>query len=119
MTILLVDDVPAVRHYITTILTEAGYEIEEASNGDEALRTYCERGPYDLVMTDLYHTGLNGIELVTAIHKWNPKQSVVFMSGFPMLEKPFRKERLLAVVADNTPKSPRGVNTKDEAAKPQ
>src|SRR2546427_553569 len=102
MKILVVDDMQGVRKYIGKILTEAGYEIEETSNGDEALRTYCERGPYDLVMTDLYHPGLNGIELVTAIHKWNPKQSIVFMSGFPMLEKPFRREQLLTIVAENT-----------------
>jgi len=56
MKILVVDDVEEVRKYIVLVLTGGvtGVEIEQASDGDEALWIYCERGPYDLVMTDLF-----------------------------------------------------------------
>ncbi len=36
---------------------QAGFELEFAFDGDEAFARYRQQGPYDLVLTDLYHPG--------------------------------------------------------------
>ena len=98
MKILVVDDEPAVRSYTGATLTRASFDIELAADGHEALRLYSERGPFDLVLTDLEHPGPNGLELRDAILALNQKQRIGFVSGFPLLEKPFRAKQLLDFV---------------------
>ena len=89
------------------LLAEAGHEIEAAADGDTALRLYCESGPYDLVVSDVLHPGINGIDLVERIRGRNPAQAVAFVSGIlgtvepehglkvPILPTPFRRQQLL------------------------
>ena len=69
---------------------QAGFELDFAFDGDEALARYRQRGPFDLVLTDLYHPGMNGVELARAIRRENPAQAIaMFTIGFslgPFLE---------------------------------
>jgi CheY-like chemotaxis protein len=46
-----------------------------------AFRHYCERGPYDLVVTDYFHPGMDGLELSRAIRKKNPTQAIAGFTG--------------------------------------
>src|ERR1035438_8310767 len=55
------------RNMINNRIVQAGFELEFAFDGDEALACYRQQGPYDLVLTDFYHPGMNGIELARAI----------------------------------------------------
>ena len=55
------------------------FEIELESNGDEALKRYCERGPYDMVLTGFRHPGMVGSDLVLAIRKENPTQRIAMI----------------------------------------
>ena len=57
------------RAYTTATLTNGGYEVESASDGDEAFRLYRKRGPYDLVLTDRHHPGMDGLDLAAAIRQ--------------------------------------------------
>jgi len=67
---LVVDDEPLVRMDITSILQQAGFVVEEASNSDEALRKLNGGGcRLDALVTDLQMPGaINGWALATRVH---------------------------------------------------
>ena len=55
--------------------------IDAALDGDEALELY--RGEsYDVVLTDLVHPGMNGVELAQRILERNPKQQLGFLTAW-------------------------------------
>lgn len=62
MRILVADDEEAVRTAVRRALTLAGYEVELASDGDEALAMLAERAP-DAVLLDVMMPGVDGIEV--------------------------------------------------------
>ena len=102
MRILLVEDEPTVQSYIMAVLEKAGHEVVTETNGTKALRRYAKEGPFGLVLTDIEHKGMNGVELMHAIHKKNQKQSVGIITGWRVLQKPFRQKQLLEFVKQST-----------------
>lgn len=62
--ILVVDDVGFNRLLLEKHLTSAGYEVEQAQNGQEAI-SLLKRGRYDLVITDLMMPKMDGLQLLT------------------------------------------------------
>lgn len=64
--ILIVDDEPANRLLVVTLLQYAGHEVLEAADGGTALQTAKEHRP-DLIMVDLYLPGMHGTQLVKMI----------------------------------------------------
>lgn len=113
-TVLVVEDDPAVRKLVCGALTDAGYRIVEAQNGEEAL-AFCEShtGPLDLVLTDMVMPKLGGRLLALQIAEMRPTLPVLFMSGYThdsfsaeerssseifVLEKPFSRFDLTRAV---------------------
>ena len=72
---------------IVSVLEKAGYVVVTETNGNRALRRYSKEGPFDLVLTEIEHKGMNGVELIHAIHKKNRKQDVRIVTGWPILLK--------------------------------
>ena len=64
--ILLVDDVRLFRHLEATVLGSYGYEIEEASGGEEALQKI-RANPPDLALIDINMPGMDGLEVCRQI----------------------------------------------------
>ena len=64
--ILVVDDEPQIRRIMRTTLTGAGYEVDDAKTGEEALEKVREFRP-DLVMLDMNMPGMGGLEACKAI----------------------------------------------------
>jgi two-component system chemotaxis response regulator CheY len=64
--VLTVDDSAAMRDLVTFTLTQAGYEVEQAKDGVEAL-TIARGAHFDLVLSDLYMPNMNGIEFIRAL----------------------------------------------------
>ena len=64
--ILIADDHPLNRHFLTTLLTYHGYEIEEAADGEEALQSARRRKP-DLIIADVLMPRMDGAALVRAL----------------------------------------------------
>ena len=58
--ILLIDDEPQIRRTLRTALTAAGYEVDDAKNGEEALEKVREYRP-DLVLLDINMPGMGGL----------------------------------------------------------
>jgi two-component system chemotaxis response regulator CheY len=68
-TIMLVDDSATILLSISNILTKAGYGVEKASNGNEALTKFKGGAKIDLLITDLNMPGMNGIDLIKQIRQ--------------------------------------------------
>lgn len=73
--ILIVDDEPANRLLVKTILEHAGHDVAEASGAAEAARQIDERLP-DLAIVDLHLTGTSGVELIQCLRA-DPKTSTM------------------------------------------
>lgn len=66
--ILIVDDDKDARELIASVLAEAGYAVELAKDGLEAINRLSAVRP-DLVLTDLRMPGLNGVDLAQRIRR--------------------------------------------------
>ena len=66
--ILVVDDSLLQRKKIEKTLVDAGFLVDLASDGNEALKQR-ETNPYDLVITDLHMPGLDGLGLIRSIRE--------------------------------------------------
>jgi two-component system, cell cycle sensor histidine kinase and response regulator CckA len=82
-TILVVDDTDDVRRMICQILSSSGYNVLEASNGQEAIEVsgaYCKN--IHLVLTDVVMPRMNGHELAEHMRRTKPETRLIFMSGY-------------------------------------
>lgn len=109
--VLVVEDDPAVKRTLIRMLEELGYRTIEAASGSEALTQLRAQSPApDLLLTDLVMPGgMNGTELAEEARKMHPDLKVLLSSGFsaqhvggsiqfPLLRKPYRKERLAQAI---------------------
>jgi CheY-like chemotaxis protein len=82
-TVLVVDDEPDVLRLIQSILSEAGYQVVTASNGESAVKAFEKMGlTPDLVLTDVVMPGMSGPMLVERLLALQPDLRVLFMSGY-------------------------------------
>lgn len=65
-TALIVDDSSSIRMVLRMTLENAGYEVIEATNGQEALNT-ASKQHIDFVITDINMPGMDGVELVRSL----------------------------------------------------
>jgi len=112
-TILLVEDEEPLRVLIAGLLENNGYKVLQASAGEEAIRLAKEKGPMDLLMTDVVMPGMSGSDLANALRPSVPDFKLLFISGYTgdlisqhgvietettLLEKPFTRHTLLSKV---------------------
>jgi CheY-like chemotaxis protein len=109
--ILLVDDESGVRLMMARALTDRGYEVRTAADGQAALTILegLEALPA-IAITDLSMAGVGGEELARTLTRRYPDLPVIFMTGHlalyriaylpgPILEKPFRADQLCELLA--------------------
>jgi two-component system, cell cycle sensor histidine kinase and response regulator CckA len=81
-TILLVEDEAPIREITTLLLMSLGYQVKEASSGEEALRlAQGNRKKIDLLMTDVVMPGMSGSELAEVLRARDEGLKVLFLSG--------------------------------------
>jgi PAS domain S-box-containing protein len=82
-TVLVAEDDDAVRRQVCRILTQFGFQVIEAKDGDEALLE-AERhdGQIDLLLTDVIMPVMNGRDLYDRLSASRPNTQVVYMSGY-------------------------------------
>jgi two-component system response regulator AtoC len=110
--VLIVDDESSMRHLLSVILTDRGYEARAVARADEALREIAAR-EYDLMLTDVRMPGMDGIALLAEVHRLQPELTVIVMSAYgahdaaieamkagayDYLSKPFRPEEVVLVL---------------------
>ncbi len=104
--ILLIDDDPVVRLTLARALTDRGYDVRTAPDGQAAITILEGLGTLPAIaITDLQMTGGSGEELARVLARRYPELPVIFMTAFlaryraaylpgPILEKPFRADQL-------------------------
>jgi two-component system cell cycle response regulator DivK len=85
--ILVVEDNPKNLKLMRDVLTYAGYEVIEATSGEDGVRMAGEASP-DLVLMDLQLPGIDGAEALRRIRssEVNPDVPVVAVTAFAMNE---------------------------------
>ena len=66
--VLVVDDSPTEVHIFTTALTDEGYEVVVATNGQEGVQKALDELP-DLILMDVVMPSLNGFQATRKIHR--------------------------------------------------
>jgi CheY-like chemotaxis protein len=109
MTVLVVDDEPAMRALTRRMLEGEGYRVYEAADGLDALAILAGGWGVDVMVTDIRMPRMDGRELASRLTTHSPRIPIVFMSGYdvylgpvdlpgPILAKPFRSDQLTALV---------------------
>jgi DNA-binding response OmpR family regulator len=105
--VLVVDDDPGVRGFISGILGRTGFEVIEAPDAEQALIAFEAGGSaVDLVVTDVKMPGMSGCDLARMLLAAHPTLPILLVSGshsesptsLPLLQKPFTPSRLLAAL---------------------
>jgi len=105
MNVLLVDDGSGVLESITAALLQAGHSVVGTGDGGEALRLYKQKeGYFDLVLTDIDHAGIDGIELAGTIRKLSPKQPIAFQTANSSCEDSVVQQRMAAYAVGDIPR---------------
>lgn len=82
-TVLIAEDEKEILELVERILTNVGYQVLTAVNGEEALKVAAgHRGPIHLLLTDAVMPIVNGRELVERLRPERPNMRVIFMSGY-------------------------------------
>ena len=82
-TVLVVEDEELVRTLVCALLTEKGYSVIEAEDGEDAvLRMERHEDPVDLLLTDVVMPKMGGRELYRRLRETRPALRVLLMSGY-------------------------------------
>ena len=77
--VLVVDDEPAIRRALRPPLVELGFQVAEASRGEEALQVL-RSSAYDVVLLDINMPGIGGVETLRRIRTFAPRLPVLMLT---------------------------------------
>jgi two-component system response regulator AtoC len=110
--VLVVDDDASMRHVLSLILADHGYEVRAVGSAEDALRELATRD-YDVVLTDVRMPGMGGLELLRRVQADDAERLVIVMSAYgskeaaleamkagayDYLSKPFRPDEVVLVL---------------------
>lgn len=111
--ILVCDDEEIMRDVLETILATAGYKVELAKTGEEALDLYSQR-PFEVVLMDVSMPGIGGLTALEELLKIDPDAVVMMITAYAtfdtaisawekgahgVIRKPFQNDQILAFVS--------------------
>lgn len=111
--ILICDDEEIMREVLETILSGAGYRVDLAKTGEEAVELFSQK-PFDVVLMDVSMPGMGGLTALEELIKLDPEAVVLMITAFAtfdtaisawekgatgVIRKPFQNEQILAFVA--------------------
>ncbi|ODT43840.1 MAG: two-component system response regulator [Nitrospira sp. SCN 59-13] len=115
--VLVVDDEDSIRSLLRMMLTQAGYDVEEADDGGKAVEVLNSGDNplmLDAIICDIRMPRINGVEAITYFRAQYPSLPVIVLTGYhdevlastlrregivEFLEKPAEREQILASVA--------------------
>jgi DNA-binding NtrC family response regulator len=83
--ILVIDDELAIRKTVSLTLEHAGYVVDTAENGKEAIEK-AEANFYNLALIDIRLPDMEGTDLLTTLKKRTPKMVKIILTGYPALQ---------------------------------
>lgn len=84
-TILIIDDERAIRNVLKDILTNEGFKVEEAADGEEGLKKF-QAESFDVVLCDIKMPKLDGIEFLQKVMESGSDTPVIIISGHGNIE---------------------------------
>lgn len=112
--ILVIDDTKNIRMLLTKCLEHEGYQVETASDGQEALDMF-RKSRYDLAFLDIKMSKLSGTEVLKSIREMGIETPVIIITAYATvknavectrlgavtyLQKPFTAEKIRAVLSE-------------------
>jgi DNA-binding NtrC family response regulator len=113
LSVLLVDDEPIVGKRLKPALEKSGYRIETHEDGAQALERIGQQD-FDIVVTDIRMEPVDGLKVLDAALRKNPRTKVIIITGYATVEiarealskgafdviaKPFRPNDLRETIA--------------------
>jgi two-component system, NtrC family, response regulator HydG len=107
--VLVVDDQKNMRATTAIVLRQAGHVVEEAADGAAAIQRV-QQEAFDVVLTDLRMTGVDGMDVLRGVQRSAPETQVIVMTAYGTIEsaveairrgaydflaKPFKEDELL------------------------
>ena len=83
--ILIVEDETVMRESLRDWLTDAGYQVETAEEGGEALKTVTERD-FGIAILDLRLPGKDGLEVLREAREKNPQLKGIIITAYPSVQ---------------------------------
>ena len=111
-TVLVVDDEEIMREILETLLTRDGYDVKLASSGEAGLEL-ARALPFDAVLVDIMMPGINGIETLDELRRFDEDLAVIIITAYASVEsaisamksgafdyitKPFKNDEVLVVI---------------------
>jgi len=83
--ILVVDDEEIMRSFLSDLLEDCGYDVVQASSGEEAIKLIAEN-KFDLVITDIRLQGKDGFDVLRELKALHNDIKVVLITGYSLNE---------------------------------
>lgn len=83
--IILIDDDPGVTKIVKKFLDRSGHSVDTADSGEEGIRLI-GNGDYDIVITDIYLPGMDGMAVLEKIKSINADVDIIVITGFGSIE---------------------------------
>lgn len=111
--VLICDDEEIMRDVLETIISTAGYKVDLAKTGEEAIEKYTEKN-YDLVLMDVSMPGMGGLTALEELIKIDPEAVVLMITAYAtfdtaisawekgaagVIRKPFQNEQILGFIS--------------------
>ena len=111
MRVLVIEDDPAIAGFVAKGLTEAGFTVDVAADGEEGLSRAMQEPPYDVLVVDLMLPGIDGLRVIEMLRDQRVTSPVLILSarrsvddrvrglqagGDDYLTKPFAMAELVA-----------------------
>jgi two-component system response regulator PilR (NtrC family)/two-component system response regulator HydG len=112
--ILVIDDQPSMRSFISQMLKDKGHQVSTAGDGEEGLKLFDQDpGSFDLVLADVNMPKIDGFEFLKEVKSNHPRTPVILLTGVNedaakyvgkeykadgVIKKPFKVEETLAEI---------------------
>jgi CheY-like chemotaxis protein len=92
-TILVVDDEAPFRNILNSVLQNEGYQVETASDGDEAI-VKIEQRKFDLILLDIHMERVDGFEVLKLVKEKYAETKVIVLTGFSELANAIKAQQM-------------------------